>query len=414
MATLADDTTTSSQWSLLPYDILHEITLRIDKPRDYVRLGAVCKGWLSFVHRNFNQKHLLHIYQNNPLLLIPSASPQESRGLYNITQGIVYDQFQIHLPHKRCCGSSYGWLFFVEKVNDSTMELILLNPFLGYGAKPIKLPPLKFCAYEHEVNIMDEYGVCKAILSKDPWTSPDDYEVVAMYGTFGELAHYKAGDNFWSYAEKMDRQVFADVIFYKDLILAVDRYNWIVKFTLEQVERGIIRTTNYNTSPWYLKWHTIHEQLPFGRPFYAGNAYFAEDSRGDLLLARRYYRNKNELEAQEDDQEQIANTKEFKVYKLYFSSKKLKMKMFPTKKLYGETLFVGDNHSISVPTSKYPCLRPNSIYYTDDYIDVYKRNLGFGTCDTGVFSIKHGSFGENFVPTFSTKDKPPPIFVVPR
>ncbi|KAE9595188.1 putative F-box domain-containing protein [Lupinus albus] len=233
----------SSQWSTLPKNLLKEITNRLPKPCDYVRFGAVCKGWHSFVHKSYKQKHLLHVHQNIPLLLFPTQD-QELRGLYNITQGMVYNQFQFNLPNKRCCGSSYGWLFFVDKVNKSTLDLILINPFLGHN-KTIKLPPIKFC-YDDTVDRMDQYGVLKVIFSKDPNVFLRDYEVVALYGMFARLAHYKFGDKFWSYAKVIKMKSLSDVIFYKDLIMGVDRYNWIINFTLEP--KRSIRGTNCSHS----------------------------------------------------------------------------------------------------------------------------------------------------------------------
>ena len=438
MASPVDDNTNSSQWALLPDDLLHMITDRLDELSDYVRFGAVCKPWLSFSHRNYKDKHLLHTNQQLPLLVVPTQGYQERRGLYSITKGMVYDQIQLNLPYKRCCGSSHGWLFFVE--NKSSLELILINPFLGESETMIKLPPIQFISKD-EVLKMDEYGVVKAILSKDPYTSPDDYEVMAIYGGYCKLAHYKSGDKFWSYPTTEKLQVFADVIFCKGNIYAVDHYNWIVKITLRRFKKS----PGGNCSPCYLQFKTISKKLQSLKFVnYAGRAYLVETSKGDLLLVRRYYMHMHELKAldaaadefrermhaafearnQEVEHEEFDRSKveeevyakphlsvKFRVYRLNFPSARRKLRM---RTLNGETLFLGDNHSISISASKCPGLSPNSIYYTDDYTDDYGHNIEFGSCDTGVFKVKDKSFGKHFVPSFSAKGMPPPIFVLPH
>ncbi|KAE9604908.1 hypothetical protein Lal_00036892 [Lupinus albus] len=432
--------TESSQWPLLPEDLLHEITKRLLKPSDYVRFGAVCNGWHSFAHKSYKQKHLLHVHQNFPLLLIPTED-QEGRSLYNITEGMVYHQFQLNLPNKRCCGSSYGWLFFVDKVTKSTLELILINPFLG-DSKTIKLPPISLNNDDIH-DMIDHYEVYKVILSKDPYVSPHDYEVAALYGSLAKLTHYKCGDKYWSYAKKAIGTTLVDVIFYKDLLLTIDRYDWIINFTLEPKAR-IQRT---NCSLWYLKWNTIKKKRPSTIHNYAGNAYFVENSNGDLLLARRCYWDEDLIQAREialqlnaariqdiaeggseivflEEYKKIKEsmymkdedpklTVKFEVYRLSFSSdgKRLNKKI-RIKTLGGEILFLGDNNSVSVSVSKYPKLHPNSIYYTDDY--VHHHNLPFGSIDNGIFDVENESFDKHYLPSFSIKDLPPPIFIVPK
>ncbi|MED6206084.1 hypothetical protein PIB30_023779 [Stylosanthes scabra] len=124
-----------------------------------------------------------------------------------------------------CCGSSYGWLFFVDN-KSAQIDLLLKNPFASESEKSlIKLPPIQ-CDPTERVSQMDEYGVNKAILSKDPNEFPNDFEVIAIYEGTQMLAHYKSGDQFWSYAKPTGEiQCFADVIFYKGMAYAVDFYS---------------------------------------------------------------------------------------------------------------------------------------------------------------------------------------------
>ncbi|QHO44024.1 hypothetical protein HN51_009505 [Arachis hypogaea] len=457
----------ASQWAILGDDILNRITDRFDDIYDYARFGAVCKPWLSFSHRFYKHKH--HLFRANhqlPLLVVPMQDHKEIRGLYNIAKDTLCNQIQFSLPYKRCCGSSHGWLFFVDN-KSGQIELVLINPFASELEKSmIKLPPIQ-CDDGDRVMHMDEYGVNKAVLSKDPNDFPNDFEVIAIYGGTQTLTHYKSGNNFWSYPKpNKEIQTFADVIFYKGMAYAVDFHSWIVRIYRKRYKQ---RPGGNNSSPCYLRFKTINEGLSeYLWCNYSGNAYLVETSMGELLHVRRDYltmeerirkdveieemrkRARAEYEArtqEEHDQlreeiskimdelenqkveeyvePDLSKDKEQELHKfdkphlsVNFTVFKLNLPLSRGQKnietLNGEILFVGDNHSVSVPSLRCPTLTPNSIYYTDDYVDVYFQNLAFGSCDTGVFNVENKKFGKHFVPSFSAKGMPPPIFVVPR
>ncbi|MED6171269.1 hypothetical protein PIB30_039260 [Stylosanthes scabra] len=461
-ATLVEENTAagnnSRQWSLLGDDILNMIIDKFDNIYDYARFGAVCKPWLSFSHRFYYQKkHLFRANHQLPLLVVPMEGHQQIRGLYNIATDTLCNQIQLTLPYKRCCGSSYGWLFFVDN-KSAEIEFLLINPFASESERSlIKLPPI-LCY--HTVSQMDEYGVKKAVLSKDPNEFPNDFEVIAIYGGMKVLAHYKSGDQFWSYPKPTRKlQCFADVIFYKGMAYAVDSHSWIVRIYRKRFKKI---SPSGNSSPCYLRFKTINQKLS-NTSFvnYSGNAYLVETCKGELLHVRRDYWTleesmaidaENEAEERRVQAEYEARTQEehneimerieresenqnvedyeimaSKVSEVLFDEPHLSVNFtvfkldYPlskgqksTETLNGEILFIGDNHSVSVPSSRCPNLPPNSIYYTDDYIDVYRHNIQFGSCDTGLFNIDNKSFGKHFVPSFSAEGMPPPIFVVPR
>ncbi|QHO14309.1 uncharacterized protein DS421_15g523040 [Arachis hypogaea] len=472
MATMVEENTgnAASQWAILGDDILNMITDRFDDIYDYARFGAVCKPWLSFSHRFYKRKH--HLFRANhqlPLLVVPMEGHQEIRGLYNIAKDTLCNQIQLNLPYKRCCGSSHGWLFFVDNKSPQ-IQLVLINPFASESENSmIKLPPIQ-CDNGDRVMYMDEYGVNKAVLSKDPNDFPNDFEVIAIYGGIQKLAHYKSGNNFWSYPKPSKHiRSFADVIFHKGMAYAVSSYSWIVRIYRKRYKQS---PGGNNSSPCYLRFKTINERLPQSVCNYSGNAYLVETSMGELLHVRRDYitleariakdaeleeqmkRSRAEYEARtqeehdrlreeinkaiEELEREIENRKvkeysepdlskdleeelhkydkphlsvNFTVFKLNFPSSRGQKSM---ETLNGEILFVGDNNSVSVPSSRCPTLIPNSIYYTDDFIGIYFHNLAFGSCDTGVFNLENKSFGKHFVPNFSAKGMPPPIFIMPR
>ncbi|MED6171267.1 hypothetical protein PIB30_039258 [Stylosanthes scabra] len=301
MATLAEENTTgnnSRQWSLLGDDILNMITDRFDDIYDYARFGAVCKPWLSFSHRFYNQKkHLFRANHQLPLLVVPVEGHQQIRGLYNIPTDTLCNQIQLTLPYKRCCGSFYGWLIFVDN-KSAEIELLLINPFASESEKSlIKLPSI-FC--EDTVSQMDEYGVNKAVLSKDPNEFPNDFEVIAIYGGMQTLAHYKSGDQFWSYPKPTTEiHCFADVIFYKGFAYAVNFYSWIVRVYLKRFKQN----PTGDSSPCFLRCKTICKRLPLSVRNYSGNAYLVETCKGELLHVRRDYITQESQMAMDEENE---------------------------------------------------------------------------------------------------------------
>lgn len=82
------------------------------------------------------------------------------------------------------------------------------------------------------------------------------------------------------------------------------------------------------------------------------------------------------------------------------------------KSLGAKAVFLGDNASISVEASKFPGIKANCIYYTDDCWESYqcfKRRVGK---DMGIYNLEDESQtpfykGESFSPIC------PPIWVNP-
>ncbi|KAF6159091.1 hypothetical protein GIB67_032708 [Kingdonia uniflora] len=86
------------------------------------------------------------------------------------------------------------------------------------------------------------------------------------------------------------------------------------------------------------------------------------------------------------------------------------------KNLYGRTLFVGNNHTISLSNSNFPQCKPNCIYFTDDNIAHYESE---GPSDVGVFNLEEGIFEPNPVMEFKklipqsvwVKQMPKPLWI---
>ncbi|XP_059669576.1 F-box protein At2g17036-like [Cornus florida] len=412
-----------SDWAYLPKHLLDLIMHKLVSISDCVRFGAVCKPWLSMAMENkvkfFENKWCRQV----PFLMVSTEDSNERRSLYNISHNKLYD-FELRIPYKkRFCGSSHGWLFTVEE----SFAITLINPF---SSDTIQLPPIMDRAEfdraedhvefdpeidyydttlgeveddvesEHEIDYYDttldevevEFEVMKATLSADPVSSPNDYIVSAIYSGYKRLAFIHPGDDAWTYIDKERFNLIFDVIYYKGNIFAVDYWSRIIMVDLNRRDGESMAAQVKVIAP---KTNVRNERT-----------YLVESSNGDLLLVQRIIKYDDKNSCQHE-------TLGFKVFKLLLEQLEQGWpKRVEMKSLDGDTLFLGDNHSISVSASKWPGCQPNSIYYTDDYIDL-NFHPPFGRCDIGIFNIENECFGTHYTFDPSHKDMPPSIWIVP-
>ncbi|KAL5570055.1 hypothetical protein UlMin_026630 [Ulmus minor] len=136
------------------------------------------------------------------------------------------------------------------------------------------------------------------------------------------------------------------------------------------------------------------------RCYYVKN-YIVNSCRGDLLQVERYL---------DWDNDEGRVTKKFKVLKFDFDTRM----WIEIKCLGEESLFLGDNSSISILTSNFVGCQPNSIYFTNDE-DTVRINVN-GLTDVGVYNIEMGSSTLHFnidLSCFTKVYKRAPIWVVP-
>ncbi|XP_030448016.1 uncharacterized protein LOC115670794 [Syzygium oleosum] len=146
--------------------------------------------------------------------------------------------------------------------------------------------------------------------------------------------------------------------------------------------------------------------VPRCMPRQADMAYVVKSRRRDILMIRRFL-------VKQPEQEDPYLTREIMVFKLQRNSS-VHSEWIEVKSLNGETLFLGDNHSTSLSSSEIPGLKPNCIYYTDDYFNDghyhYKQD---GPLDLGLFNMDNGSFEAHYVKDPSQKQFPLAIFIMP-
>ncbi|CAL9001473.1 unnamed protein product [Prunus brigantina] len=99
----------------------------------------------------------------------------------------------------------------------SVTQVTLLNPFTG---STISLLPLPKSTWRSTVAYRCDYYINKVVLSADPSSLPNDYDVLVIYDGYGkQIAHFKSGDDAWT---SIDQVIgFDDVIYYKGQFLGV-------------------------------------------------------------------------------------------------------------------------------------------------------------------------------------------------
>ncbi|XP_050371489.1 uncharacterized protein At1g65760-like [Argentina anserina] len=399
------------EWASLPGVILYEILDKLLEPADLVRFAVVCKEWCALaVEYNCKTQRCAMVL---PMLMILSE-----QKLYSIGEKKVYN---FMLPEalnspKRCCSSSNapGWVVISDQLDEYQLSVTLLNVFKR-DVSTICLPPLDnnpqgpwFRAFSPKVT-----------LSGDPIADADNYLVVAIYDRSQRFACIKGRQTFWTYVEGC--LFFTDAIFYKRQVYAVGHWGWISSFDV-------------NSKP-------LVERLltPTGYPFscYAHKGYLVETTKGDLLHVRRFLKQKNVRDGPYFNYEDKEFwTESFKVYKVVFDEREGSiMEQIELKSIGEEALFVGDNHSMSVLASNFPGCHPNSIYYTDDLIElgavrlvddgsigrdnhfslIQRKNKTIfnGPSDMGIFNIEDGSITQHYSLNPWHKNIPPAIWIMP-
>ncbi|KAF3664903.1 putative serine/threonine-protein kinase ATM-like [Capsicum annuum] len=138
------------------------------------------------------------------------------------------------------------------------------------------------------------------------------------------------------------------------------------------------------------------------------------ESMGSLLVIVRYGvklrepttredRYKFTLTPIDDDNDEIYGTTRFGVFVVDLAAGKLT----ETEELGDRALFLGANASISIQASQFPSLKPNHIYYTDDFWESYLGYEEGGSLDMGVYNLANGSFEPHYIGVSRSQVCPP-------
>ncbi|KAK9665464.1 hypothetical protein RND81_14G113700 [Saponaria officinalis] len=352
----------------------------------------VCRNWRAVCRHRFQELRILpHMLFSGrlPMLLISDVDHPETRNLYSLPDGQVYD-LRLPVPYDtRCIGSSHGWLIFLESVS---FVVTLFNPFyFGNHKGTIYLPPFLAAKDYFETNkdydLFPEYYITKAVLSIDPVSSPN-YTVMLIHGEDRSLAYYNSGDENWTCVP--GSPLFSDLLYSNGRFTAVSLQGELYSSNPETNSPELERVTG-----------------PLYRPFRSTVRRYIAYDRNKLLQAVRTVEFFSVTNA-----DVVYRTRGFMVFMLMFVNGIYEW--IELEDIGDAALFVGDSYSYCVKASSFPGIIPNSVYFTDDFSAVHRQpNQYKGPIDAGIYMIGDGSLRSHYNPDNIDKHLVPPIWIMP-
>ncbi|XP_019258750.1 PREDICTED: probable F-box protein At1g44080 [Nicotiana attenuata] len=344
-------------WAGLSELVLDLICKKLPSFSDCLRFSVVCKPWFSFVFNNcdaLKQRVKSGSLEELPILMIctdPDHIATTITSLYSATKGKIIENLTIPLGLQlwKFCGSSHGWLAFqyIE-----CLSIILYNPF---STKTIPLPNLHFT-------------VRKIIISKNPSTNPNDFEVVAtinVWNRLHELAILKPDAGTWIFTRY--NNIFAgaicDMIYYNETYYAVTYGGRVL----------CIDGTSLNLKEIFEP-PSIMNSFPFTK------FYLVKTSTYELLRVQISFPRDNP-------------SSRVKISKLVASKTTQKSMFSELDNLGDEALFLCDYGSVSISTSKFSRFIPNSVYYVDNDL---RLELPGNQFIFDIIHLQYGSFRTHF------------------
>ncbi|CAH9072403.1 unnamed protein product [Cuscuta europaea] len=373
-------------WENLPELCVSMVLDKLESPRNLFHFGAVCKQWQSLFKSYVFDTKKKRAWRNYavPMLLVPHHKSWRKKRLYSLQAEKEVSVVKLRQRYaQRCCSSCYGWLATVNR----NAVITLSNPFKD-DVPNILLPELKLPQRKPRGH---QYDIVKVVLSADP-CSGGGFVVGVIYTVYKRVAFHKSGEKEWVYVD-MDLWVISDITFHRNLVYIMGHRTNVISIDL------------YNGSgspPPKLK--TVVPEPPLhDLEAYSDRAYLVESSKGNLYSIHR----------KRDGDAHL--TKRFEVMRLVLDENGELLEKKEVKSIDGDVVFVGDSVTMAVSAAKYfPQGKPNSIYYTDDYIDLVSP---YGPQDNGIFHLDDdtgaAAFGQHYPFQSSHSHLPPYIWILP-
>ncbi|KAH0697857.1 hypothetical protein KY289_015339 [Solanum tuberosum] len=369
-------------WAELPYDLIVLIAKRFKLLKDFILFCSVCTSW-----RIAGTKEIYKVLPGPQVPLLMLADKDDDyREFYSLSGEKVSTIF---LPEARKaeCYSTKGWLCTVAYTIIGEMNL--LHPF---SRTQIQLPS------EKDLWALQGYGpvearglyncVDKAILSASPSITSDYVLLVSYYAGVNNLAFWRPGDLNWNVIDIIDGEwgAFSDINYYDGQFYGVTNGGDVWVFD--------IAGPNDPKPPIVEPRLLVHlDDDMFGQ---AGTEFYLVEVSGALLLVARFSHGGGSL------------TFKFKVVELDVIKGDIK----EMKTLGDSAIFLGSNAGVSVDVSKFTGVKPNHVYFTDDWEEQFTEMEGGGGKDMGAYNLEDGKI-ESFYSELSLSPICPPTWVTP-
>ncbi|KAF7150964.1 hypothetical protein RHSIM_Rhsim02G0225200 [Rhododendron simsii] len=352
-------------WAELPEDLLVLTANKITLFEDFLSFSGVCRSWRSVaINDNFKGSEQI------PWLMLSDKDKPDERQFVSLRKGGVIRTVNLPEARGKRCLETLGWLVTVAEDG----EINLLHPFTRVQ---INLPHVTtFKHYQMRTFDKNTSFISKAVLSSRPEES-EDYALVVAYGDSGYVCFWRPGDMSWTDV-RISLLYFRDIIFHGGLFYGVVGRAFVFAFDVWGPDPT--RTWIALQAPEMYTGSGMKEQL------------FIVESKGVLLMVIQDL----SIPKFRDDRHYVpAGTNRSRVdyrmprFQVFGAALRGKGEWAEITSLGDNALFLGDNASFSVDASRFPGIKANCIYYTDEYWEFRKQ--GGVLRHTGIYSLEDGS-----------------------
>ncbi|KAF8036329.1 hypothetical protein BT93_C2145 [Corymbia citriodora subsp. variegata] len=368
-------------WADLPPELLGLCSQDLC-PNDLSAFRAVCHTWRSAAVEESSDV---------PWLMLGDKTGERCREFFCLPCQRIHKKL---LPQVKetTCFSSRGWVLTIGR----DWELHMLKNPMSRHSHIIKLPNLeKLPDAEVEDLLMHHhaygYGdiIVKFVLSDSP-TASVDYRVMVIFNghNSGQLGLWKPGDKEWTEVITPD-SFNLDVIFYEGCFYALNDVG------------DILRCNAYGPTPFKAKRvFTMPRELMGWEQMY-----LVQSTTGSLLVVLR----QGQWVVSRQGQYKSGGTFEFHVFEINLKTKSWK----GVKTLKNTSLFLGRNSSFPLEVDEKHHIKPNCIYFTDDFLDISPYTKDGEGDDMGIYHLEDGTIEPHFQGK-SCSPHSPPIWIEPN
>ncbi|XP_030442131.1 F-box protein SKIP23-like [Syzygium oleosum] len=342
-------------WANLPQELLQLCSRRLC-PKNLLAFRAVCRSWQSAAAKERSDV---------PWLMLTDKKGMLWREFFCLPCQQVHTKLPPEAMANRYF-SSRGWVLTISRDWELNM---LKNPMSRYN-NIIKLPNWNKFPNIHVLPPFYVDFISKFVLSDGPTTSLD-YKVMVIYDS-GLLGLWKPGEEEWmavAFPTDDNYEVF-DVIYYKECFVAVDCEGRIWRCDVD----GPTPFEAQLVFEMPQKVEECEQEYPSGSLLYLVQVYLVQSTTGSLLFVLQRER------------ERHTKAFQFQVFEIDLDTQTCT----EVESLENTSLFLGCNSSFTLEVDE-NLIKPNCIYFTDDYLSLPQFTEDGGDTKMGIYHLEDGT-----------------------